>query len=109
MGRNSKIELLPAEEQSKVHEIIRAHRYLILDNILEDIKALGIRGVSRSALGRYVPRLKAQDFIKAAPDEGTVVTIVERSTGKVLVVTTAAAADLVAEKINGIRPVSGIS
>lgn len=109
MGRHHSIELLPLKQQSAVNNIIRAHRYLGLSDILAGIEAQGIEGMSRSALGRYVPKLKAQDCIKSAPEEDTIVTIVERVTGKVLVVKTGVAADLIAANIANMRPIAAIS
>ncbi len=109
MGRNNSIELLPAEQQVLVHNIIRSHRYCVLDKILDDIKDHGLEHISRSSLGRYVPKLKVQDSLKSSTEEDTVVTIVERSTGKVLFVRTGAAAELVAEKIAKLNPLMAVS
>lgn len=109
MGRVHSIERLPVDQQSLINNIIRAHHYVVLDNILEDIKAQGLDFITRSTLGRYVPKLKAQDHLKADPSEDTIVTLVERSTGKVLVLKTGVAAELVAAKIAKMKPLSAIS
>jgi len=109
MGRHHSINLLPIEQHEKVNQCIRSHRYMNIDAILADIQKLGINQLSRSALGRYVPHLRAQDELRVAPGENTIVTIVERGTGEVRVVkTTASAASIAAQiaKIIGSEPVS---
>lgn len=109
MGRYHSIDLLPVEQHEQVNQCIRMHRYMNLDAILADIHEQGIEQLSRSALGRYIPQLRARDEMKVAPAEDTIVTIVERSTGEVRVVKTTASAAYVAAqiaKISGPNPVS---
>ncbi len=65
MGRHFNVERLPVDQQALVNDTIRAHHYIVLDRILEDLKIKGIDGISRSSRGRYVPKLKAQDNVKA--------------------------------------------
>lgn len=82
---------------------------MVLDTMLADIQALGVEGISRSALGRYVPVLKAEDEFKALPHEDTVVTIVERSTGEVRVIKTGASAASIVAQIMKIQAAPVVS
>ena len=99
MGRHRSIDLLPTEQREQVNQCIRLHRYMNFDAILADIQKLGIKQISRSALGRYLPNLRAGDELKVAPAEDTIVTIVERSTGEIRVIKTSASAAAVAAQI----------
>ena len=109
MGRQNSIEMLQPEQFELAKQCIRSHRYMILDAILADMRELGIQGVSRSTLGRYVPTLKAQDEMKAAPGEETVITIVERSSGEVRVIRTGVSAASVAAQIMKLQAALALS
>ncbi len=102
MGRNSKIANLPIEKQMQVDQCIHAHRYISLNGMMITLRELGITTVSRSALGRYVAGLRERDALHAQPEEGTLVTIVERSTGEVRIVKTCASGLAVAALIEKI-------
>lgn len=103
MGKHHSIDCLPPAQLEQVKECIRSHRYMLLDRMLSDLRAQGVDGISRSALGRYVPRLKAEDSLRVSSNEDTIVTIVERSTGVVHIVKTSASASTVAARIAKIR------
>jgi hypothetical protein len=108
MGRASKVDQLLPEQQSVVDRCIRAYRYRDLDFLLADLKEQGFV-MSRSALHRYVSRLQKRDSLCASPEEGTIVTIVERGTGAVRVLKTAATGQAVAALIAGLGPATDIS
>lgn len=109
MGRNCNIASLPVEQQAQVDECIRSHRYMNLDSIMEAIGEFGISGVSRSALHRYLGGLKEKDALHAHPEEGTIITIVERGTGEVRIVKTCASGLAIATMIEKIRMPHGVS
>lgn len=75
-----------------VDRIIRAYRYLDLDGIVEELEEQGI-SLARSSVHRYLVDLRERDSMCAQPAEDTIVTIVERSTGVVRVIKTAATAE----------------
>ena len=85
MGRLLKIELLPEAERIAIDRSIREHRYMLLDEIVTDLAGQGI-AVGRSSPHRYVVKLREKDATLATPEEGTIVTIVERSSGEVRLV-----------------------
>ncbi|MCD2164689.1 hypothetical protein [Comamonas koreensis] len=82
----------------RVNRIIREHRYVNLSKIQEQLAKDGL-DVKRSTLHRYVVALKKRDALLARPEEDTIVTIVERSSGEVRVVKTAITAEAVAALI----------
>ena len=92
MGRISNINRLPGDQQAIVDSCIRQCRYQDLDFILKEVKRLGVPHVSRAGLYRYLVQLKEADSLLADPSQGTIVTIVERSTGEVRVLKTSASA-----------------
>ena len=108
MGRASKIDLLTPGQQLTMDRCVRAYRYRDLDGLLEDLKAQGIE-MSRSALHRYVVKLQQRDALCAGPEEGTIVTIVERGSGSVRVLKTAATGQAVAALIANIGPATDVS
>ncbi|MBD3893910.1 hypothetical protein [Hydrogenophaga sp.] len=65
--------------------------------------------MSRSSLHWYVFALKEKDVNLASPEQGTIVTIVERSTGEVRLVKSAASAESIATLIMSFRPNQPIS
>lgn len=103
MARSSNISNLPTEDQARVDECIRAHRYANLDFIMVATREMGLTGFSRSALARYVNSLKERDSLHANPVEGTIVTIVERGTGEVRVVKTSASGLAIAALIAKVK------
>ena len=108
MGRVLKIATRPEHERIAIDRTIREHNYLVLDNILSDLEGQGIK-VSRSSLHRYVFALKEKDINLASPEQGTIVTIVERATGEVRLVKSAASAESIATLIMTFRPNQPIS
>jgi hypothetical protein len=108
MGRLLKIELLPEAERIAIDRSIREHRYMLLDEIVADLAAQKI-AVGRSSLHRYVVKLREKDATLATPEEGTIVTIVERGSGEVRLVKTAASAEAIATLIMTFRPNQPIS
>lgn len=99
MSKPHSIDLLSPPEHEIVVRSIRAHRYAQVNLIAEDIKAAGIEKISRSAIGRYVARVRARDEQTAQPDQNTIVTVVQRSTGTVQVIKTSASAETVMAQI----------
>lgn len=103
MGRIFSIKQLDPHTQLEVDRTIRSHGYVNLDKMLEALTAKGLI-ISRSSLYRYVVDLRARDALTAHPDEGTIITVVERSTGQVRVVKTSMSADSVVALLEGKRP-----
>jgi hypothetical protein len=90
MGRRSNIDKLPPELHSAVVDCIRAHRHFTLDELMSALEELGFSQISRSALHRFFTTLDQRDALCANPNEGTIVTIVERGTGEVRMVKSSA-------------------
>jgi hypothetical protein len=104
MGRISTLFYLSPEHQESLKACIRSHQYVNLDLMMVDLKKRGITGITRSALHRHVVNFKESDALCASPDEGTVVTIIERGSGEVRVIKTCASGLSIAtmlEKIKG--------
>jgi hypothetical protein len=108
MGRNTKIEQGPEHERIAIDRCIREHRYMGLDRMVADLAAQGL-SVNRSSLQRYMSKLREKDANLATPEEGTIVTIVERASGEVRLVKSAASADAIATLIMTFRPNRPIS
>ncbi|MBK6567961.1 hypothetical protein [Candidatus Aalborgicola defluviihabitans] len=90
MGRRSNIDKLPPELHTVAIDCIRAHRHFTLDEMMFSLKELGFTQISRAALHRFLPELDKKDALCANPNEGTIVTIVERGTGEVRTVRSSA-------------------
>ena len=90
MGRRNSIDKLPPKVRSAVIDCIRAHRHFTLDEIILALEERGFMDVSRSSLHRFLPRLDKNDALLANPEEGTIVTIVERGSGEVRTVNSSA-------------------
>ena len=101
MGRLGTVRQLTQEQQSTIDRCIRAHRYLDLDAIVMTLKDMEVT-LARSTLHRYVSQLRRKDSLCALPDEGTIVTLVERGTGEVRIVKTAASAVALAAMIEAL-------
>ena len=108
MGRNTKIDKGPDHERIAIDRCIREHRYMGLDDMVSALAAQGV-SVNRSSLHRYMLNLREKDANLASPEEGTIVTIVERSTGQVRLVKSEASADSIATLIMTFRPNRPIS
>lgn len=109
MGRNSNVSSLPLDQQLQVDDCIRSHRYMNLDSIMDAVQRRGIAGFSRSALHRYLKGLKVNDALHANPEEGTIITIVERGTGEVRVIKTRGSGMAIAAMIEKISTSANIS
>jgi hypothetical protein len=109
MGNVSKIAKLDLQLQMQINDCIRAHSYIQIDVILRALKELGFEGIHRSNLHCYIVKLKAQDALTANPNEGTVITIVERATGEVRVIKSSASAVAIASMIAKINVPPNIS
>jgi len=103
MGRLTSIDKLPEHERMAVDRCIREHRYMGIENMVLALVEQGIK-VNRSSLHRYTVKLRDKDATLATPDEGTIVTIVERATGQVRLVKCAASAEAIATLIMTFRP-----
>ena len=69
-----------------------------VDRIVEDLENEGIK-LARSTVYRHMVILRERDAMTAQPEEDTVVTIVERSTGVVRVLKSSATAESLAALI----------
>lgn len=88
MTRRSFMDALPANQKAKAIAVLRANRHQSLDWITAALsEQVGVE-TSRSAVHRALAKLNAYDRRSAATGEGTVVTIVERATGEIRLVTT---------------------
>lgn len=104
MGRLSVVHRLEATTRAIVDRCIRSNQYQDVAGMMGELAAQGIN-IHRSTLHRYVAALRESDALCALPDEGTIVTIVERGTGQVRVVKTAATGQAVSALIEKIaRP-----
>jgi arginine repressor len=108
MGRPTKIEQGPDQERIAIDRSIREHRYIGLDDIVADLTEQGIT-VTRSALHRYLVKLREKDSTLATPEEGTIVTIVERGTGDVRTVKSSASGAAIQEMILKLNPPEPVS
>ncbi len=108
MGRLSSVHYMTAEEEVKLDRCVRAHRYASLDAMLVDLDRHGIK-ISRSALHRHAAKLKEKDALCAGPEETTIVSIIERSTGEIRVLRTHVSGAVVAALIEELGAVSCIS
>ena len=98
MGRTSTAKRLTPAAQHALNLAIRGSRYIDLEQVRTKLQGSGIT-LSRSSLYRYAAKLRERDAMTATPDEGTVVTIVERPSGLVQVVKTSMPAEAVAALI----------
>lgn len=85
MGRHCSIRTLGPAKSNTVDQVIRAYRYIHLDDMVLELADRGIK-IARSTLHRYLRALRERDMLCARPEEGTIVTIVERATGEVRVI-----------------------
>lgn len=95
MGRRSTIDSLPPGLNTAAIDCIRAHRHMTLDNILAALIEQGFANITRAALHRYIRILDKKDSLCANPNEGTIVTIVERGTGEVRIVKSSASGKMI--------------
>jgi hypothetical protein len=108
MGRVSHVHYLSPEDQTVVDACIRHHKYVRIDVIRSELLKREIN-ISRSALHRYMVRLQENDGFMMDSSDATIVTIMERSTGRVVVVKTPVKPDaLVAhlQTLTALYPVS---
>ncbi|MBB2775044.1 UNVERIFIED_ORG: hypothetical protein HNP28_000315 [Comamonas terrigena] len=98
MGRTSTAKRLTPAAQQALDLAIRASSYIDLDKVRAQLQGGGII-FTRSSLYRYAAKLRARDAMTATPEEGTVVTIVERPSGLVQVVKTSMPGNAVAALI----------
>ena len=82
------MDALPADQKAKAIAVLRANRHQSLDWITATLSEQAGVEVSRSAVHRALAKLNIYDRQNAAMGEGTVVTIVERATGEIRLVTT---------------------
>ena len=109
MGRRSNIEILEPKLRSAMIDCIRAHRRFTLDEQMSYLKERGFTQVSRSGLGRFLQEFDKKEALCANPNEGTVVTIVERGTGEVRVVKSSASGLAIAALIKNIGLADSVS
>lgn len=108
MGHLSSFLYLSPEQHAFADACIRRHRHARLDVIQEELKAAGIE-ISRSTIGRYVKKLREQDGGLVDENVATVVTIVDRANGHVVVLKTPFASAILAAHIEELRQKPPIS
>lgn len=109
MGRRSTIGKLPPEQRTAVINCIRANRHFTLDEIMFSLKESGFTQLSRSSLGRFLPDLDRMDALCANPNEGTIVTIVERGSGEVRTVKSSASGLAIEQLLKKMELSAGVS
>lgn len=102
MGRISSIHRMDDQQRAVVDRCIREHRYTGLSDIAATLADQGIT-IPRSNLHRHLSALREKDALVASPDEGTIVTIVERGTGEVRVLKTTASGQAIAAMIEKLQ------
>lgn len=106
MTRRSFVDALAADKQVAAVALLRANRHLSLDQVKEALeKELGIQA-SRSAVHRFLVKLAAYDRRRAAKNEDTIITIVERTTGEVRIISTSLPASTVEALIRQSCPIA---
>ena len=108
MGRTSTIIRLSPEENALTDALIRRFRYSQIDVVREELQQSGIK-ISRSALGRYMKKLGERDGFLMDDRDATVVTIMERSTGHVIVVKSPVRPDALLAHIQALSPADPVS
>lgn len=108
MGRISTFKYLTPEQHAKADALIRKHRYAQIDVVHEALTEMGV-SISRSAVGRYIQKLRLSDGLVMDYKDATVVTIVERSTGNVFVLKTPVMGAELAAHIESLTQELGIS
>ena len=109
MGRLSTLFYLSPEQQESLKSCIRAHQYVNLGRMMDDLGKRGIEGISRSALHRIASQLREADALLAGPNEGTIITIMERVSGEVRVLKTSSSGLSVATLLEQTLGVSSVS
>jgi hypothetical protein len=102
MPLKSQVFYLPENQSSCVDATIRAHRYTGVERIRAELASAGV-AIKKSALHRYMQKLKASDQLHHGTPDNTVVVIVDRATGSTMSLTTTAAAEAVAAAITKLR------
>lgn len=108
MGRASFVNYLSPNEQVFVDSSIRRYRYTRIDAINFELQEQGIN-VSRSALWRYMTKLQMADGFRMDSSDSTIVTIMERDTGHVVVVKTSVRPDALLAHIQALTPPDPVS
>ncbi|ART47586.1 MULTISPECIES: DUF3486 family protein [Acidovorax] len=106
MGRKSAFKSLEPEKQAKALALMRAHRHKSIDDIRAALIDSEDLDISRSAVHRMLSKLNARDQMLASAEEHTVVTVVDRITGEVVVIKTAVPASLIESLIRQAEAVS---
>lgn len=104
MGRASSIRSLPVDLRQRAEALIRQHDYAQIDHVLARLVAEGV-SISRSGLHRYAQQLKERDGLYAGNPDRTVVVLMDRATGNVTTLTSAAEASVVAQAISKLADV----
>ena len=103
MGHRFSIDKMEPQRRAMAINCIRANRHFSLVEIISCLRELGITEVSKSSLHRYLPTLDRKDALCASPNEGTVITIVERGTGEVFTLASSASGRIIAEMVKGLE------
>ncbi|QDL55341.1 hypothetical protein [Rhodoferax aquaticus] len=103
MSRRFSIDKMEPHRRTMAIDCIRANRHFSLVEIIANLRELGITEISKSALHRYLPTLDKKDSLCASPNEGTIVTIVERGTGEVITLASSASGRTIAEMVKGLQ------
>jgi len=90
---------LTPEQHAAADALIRAYRYAQLETVKLELERDGVKVSSRSALYRYAKQLRQRDQLTMAEADATVVTIVQRDTGQVTLLTTPLSAETIANLV----------
>ena len=108
MARRSAFNYLTPEQNAAADACIRQYRYARLDEIVEALEAQGIV-MTRSAVGRYMKKLRERDGMLMDATDATVVTIVDRASGNVIVLKTALGGSELASRIQAFVSAADVS
>lgn len=108
MGRVSTLHRLSPEQQAIADALIRRYRYAQIDVVREELELSGI-SISRSALGRYMKKLGERDGHFLDANDATVLTLMDRSTGRVFVAKSPASPEALLAHIQELAPAGPIS
>lgn len=103
MPRLSTVLKLSPEQHAKVDALIRHYRYVNTDAVQQLLEQEGI-AFTRSALHRYMARLKRADGAQLTGDDRTVIVLIDRATGATTTVTSPASKEAVLASISALDP-----
>lgn len=81
----STINKMPAYMHHKADQIIRSWDYCNLNKILDEFTSVGIEGISKSSLHRYIKKMRKRD-LSIKNISGTLVVLVDMATGEAVTI-----------------------